>query len=119
MKFLVDMPLPPQLAVLLADAGHDAVHVGDIGMHRAADHEILARASSENRIVVTADLDFPRLLALADKATVSVILFRGGDFDDATAFGFMRRALLVISAVETSHFLMTVDRHRIRRRWLV
>jgi predicted nuclease of predicted toxin-antitoxin system len=118
LKFLVDMPLPPGLATHLRNSGHEAVHAGEIGMHRSLDAEILATATRDGRIVVTADLDFPRLSMLAEYATASVILFRGGDFDDATAFEFMRRALVQLDAMSSRRFIMTVDRHRIRRRWL-
>ena len=72
----------------------------------------------ENRVVVTADLDFPRLLSRLEHTTASVVLFRGGDFDDKTAFEFMRRALAVIDEKDRASFVMAVDRHRIRRHWL-
>ena len=59
------MPLSPELAVWLRERGHDALHVTELGLAHAADGEILERARSEQRVVVTADLDYPRLLALA------------------------------------------------------
>jgi predicted nuclease of predicted toxin-antitoxin system len=63
-KFLVDMPLPPALARWLAAQGHDAVHADAVGLGRSTDREILTRARQEARTMVTADLDYPRLLAL-------------------------------------------------------
>jgi predicted nuclease of predicted toxin-antitoxin system len=63
-KFLVDMPLPPSLAHWLASQGHDAVHASAVGLGRSTDTEILTRSAQEARIVVTGDLDYPRLLAL-------------------------------------------------------
>ena len=63
-KFLVDMPLPPALAHWLAAQGHDAVHASAMGLDRSTDREILTRSRQETRTVVTADLDYPRLLAL-------------------------------------------------------
>jgi predicted nuclease of predicted toxin-antitoxin system len=56
-KFLVDMPLSPALAVWLVDLGHDAVHATALGLHRATDSDIVARAKRESRTVITADLD--------------------------------------------------------------
>jgi predicted nuclease of predicted toxin-antitoxin system len=38
------------------------------------------RAVQEDRVIVTADLDYPRLLAVADAARPSVVLFRGGNW---------------------------------------
>src|SRR5205823_223324 len=112
------MPLPPAMAVLLRELGHDAVHAGEVGLHRAPDDEILTRAAQESRIVVTADLDFPRLLSTAERASTSVILFRGGDFDDTAAFSFMRRALKAMGQTGDRQFILSVDRVRIRRHWL-
>ncbi|MFL4983662.1 MAG: DUF5615 family PIN-like protein [Xanthobacteraceae bacterium] len=51
----MDMPLSPALAQWLIDAGHEAIHVSDIGMARASDTEIVARAKREGRTVITAD----------------------------------------------------------------
>ncbi|MBX9776022.1 MAG: DUF5615 family PIN-like protein [Xanthobacteraceae bacterium] len=71
MKFFVDMPLSPTLAKWLRDNGHDAVHASALGMERAADIEIMSRAKEEGRIIVSADLDYPRLLALAQAVAPS------------------------------------------------
>ena len=83
MKFLVDMPLSPALAVWLVERGHDAVHAADLGLARETDAAIMARAKLEGRTVITADLDYPRLLTLAHATEPSVILFREGDWSDA------------------------------------
>ena len=83
MKFLVDMPLSPALARWLGIRGHDAVHAAELGLGRAADTRILAQALQDGRTVVTADLDYPRLLALAGAVGPSLILFRGGDWSEA------------------------------------
>lgn len=77
------MPLSPAVAVWLADQGHDAVHATDLELHRATDSEIMARAKQEARTVVTADLDYPRLLAIARASEPSLILFRNGDWTEA------------------------------------
>jgi predicted nuclease of predicted toxin-antitoxin system len=62
-KFLVDMPLSPAIARWLATSGHDAVHAADLQLHSAPDDRIVERAAHEGRIIITADLDYPRLLA--------------------------------------------------------
>ncbi len=65
MRFLVDMPLSPELAVWFGQQGHDSVHALEEGLDRASDEVILERARSEDRVAVRADLDYSRLLALA------------------------------------------------------
>ena len=76
MKFLVDNSLSPKLATALREMGYDAVHVMDYDMAEAADESILERAESESRSVLTADMDFPLMLALGGKRKPSLIMFR-------------------------------------------
>jgi predicted nuclease of predicted toxin-antitoxin system len=55
-RFLIDNALSPEVARLLRDAGHDAVHVRDYGLHAAEDPLILERAGIEERVLVSADI---------------------------------------------------------------
>jgi predicted nuclease of predicted toxin-antitoxin system len=58
-KFLVDAQLPARLVVLLASAGHDAIHTSSLpNGNRSTDAEITAVADAEERVVVTKDGDF-------------------------------------------------------------
>ena len=50
MKFLIDMPLSPDLADSLQRQGHDAVHASAIGLDRAPDTEIMERAAAEGKL---------------------------------------------------------------------
>ena len=77
MKFIIDNAVSPRLAAALEAAGYDAVHVLAIGMESASDHEIIERAISESRVVITADADFSRILAIGSLARPSLILLRG------------------------------------------
>ena len=79
MKFLIDNALSPIIARGLLDAGHDAIHVRDIGMAAASDPEIFELAIKDNRILISADTDFGSLLAFRESAKPSFILFRQTD----------------------------------------
>jgi len=117
-KFLIDMPLSPELAVWLVQQGHDAIHASRVGLERSADPVILERARSEQRVVVTADLDYPRLLALAQAEGPGLILFRGGNYSEQEAVERLARALETIPHEELPTSLVVIEKERIRRRRL-
>jgi predicted nuclease of predicted toxin-antitoxin system len=87
-------------------------------MHRAPDSEIVARAKAEGRTVVTADLDFPRPLALARATEPSLILFRGGNWSDVDVVQRMSDVLAAVSAADIAQSILVVDRNSVRRRRL-
>jgi predicted nuclease of predicted toxin-antitoxin system len=74
-RFLVDESLSARVARLLADAGHDAVHVGDLDLLGAPDTDVMAAARASGRSVTAADTDFGELLAIGRHPGPSVILF--------------------------------------------
>ena len=116
MRFLIDMPLSPDLAAWLRRQGHDAVHVSDLNLFNAPDLDILALAKREGRILVTADLDYPRLLALAENTDPGMIVFRDGNWSEAEVIARMAAVLPGLSDLEPS--ILMVDRNRVRRRRL-
>ena len=118
MKFLVDMPLSTGLAQWLVTQRHDAAHAPTIGLDRAPDTEIIARARDEERIIVTADLDYPRLLALSAADRPAVVLFRGGEWSESQTVDRFRSVLAILSESELTTSLVVVEKARIRRRAL-
>lgn len=76
MRFLLDQNLPPRLAELLTAAGHDSTHVRTLDMSRSPDHEVLALASEQGRVLVSSDTDFGELLAASNAPQPSVLLLR-------------------------------------------
>jgi predicted nuclease of predicted toxin-antitoxin system len=117
-KFLVDTPLSPELAAWLRSQQHDARHAIEMGLERATDSDIMALADKEGRTIVTADLDYPRLLALGHRSGPSVILFRDGTWSDAEVVERLAELLRVLTAAEIERSIIVVERHRVRRRRL-
>ena len=76
MRLLLDANLSPQLLRRLSDAGYDATHVAEVDLLTATDPEIFDYAAAEGFAIVTADSDFPMLLALRHAQSPSVIHLR-------------------------------------------
>ncbi len=76
MRFLADMGVSTGVVEWLRNHGHDAKHLREEGLHRMPNGEIFTKAIHENRIIITFDLDFGEIVALAKGKRASVILFR-------------------------------------------
>ena len=65
MKFLVDECLSPSYVARLAERGHfDAIHPSYIGLVGVRDDTIVARALTDDRVIVTSNArDYRKLLA--------------------------------------------------------
>jgi predicted nuclease of predicted toxin-antitoxin system len=57
-------------------------------------------AERESRVVITADLDYPRMLAIAQAKGPGLILFRGSDFNERTTTERLQKALEVVTESE-------------------
>ncbi len=116
MKFLVDAPLPPSVAEFLKSKDHEASHVFERGWGRFSDKEILGAAGEEGAVVITADLDFPRLIAIHPDKQSGLILFRGTNWK----FNAICESLLNIFAtvpeqrLESSIVVVEPSRIRVR-----
>lgn len=76
MKFLLDMGLARSTTFFLRAEGYDAVHLRHQELQRLQDHEIIHKAKIEDRVILTHDLDFGRLVSLSRQNKPSVITFR-------------------------------------------
>src|SRR5438874_13275557 len=112
------MPVTPDAAPHLRAAGHDAVHAADLGLARSSDNELLTVARREERVIITADLDYPRLIALQQTDRPGVILIRGGAYSDREMLALLDRVLARASTLDPEHSIVVVDRTRICRRAL-
>ena len=118
MKFLIDNALPPRLADLLLEAGHNAVHVREYGISGAKDEEIVRRALAEDRIIVSADTDFGAILAAQEGNRPSFILFRDSDLMLADDYSNMLLPALPVLEPELMNGCVAVFRRgrlRVRR----
>jgi predicted nuclease of predicted toxin-antitoxin system len=68
-KLLLDANLSSEVARLLKEAGHDAIHVRDIGLLNAPDPEVLQATADGGQVLLTADAGFGALRALGSLAS--------------------------------------------------
>jgi predicted nuclease of predicted toxin-antitoxin system len=97
MRLLIDNPVSPQVKSALAAAGHDAVHVRDVGLAAADDRTILELARQEDRVLISQDTDFGALLAADAASKPSLILLR---LSDARPANHIQLLVTVLPVVE-------------------
>jgi predicted nuclease of predicted toxin-antitoxin system len=76
MKFLLDENISYRVASHLKAAGHDAVHVSEVGLTSANDAVVLGRAYDEDRVLVSNDHDFVQMLFATGDTRPSLVLVR-------------------------------------------
>lgn len=112
------MNLAPSLAAALQAEGHDCIHVVERGAGAASDLEIAALARAEGRWLITADLDFADLAALAHSASPSVIILRLRDARPAYMLERIRVALSKCAQALEDSAIVIVEAHKLRIRRL-
>ena len=117
MRFLADAGVSPDTVAFLTRLGHDAIHVRALEMHRAQDRELVDYARSEERVIVTFDLDFGDILALGVLDRPSVILLRLSDERPAEVNGRLATVVAEQAAALESGALILVEdvRYRVRK----
>ncbi len=93
MRFLADMGISPAILVELRAKGHDASHLRDEGLERLPDSAIIEKARSEERILLTCDLDFGYLMAVSGESLPTVILFRLSDMRPPNVLAHLHRTI--------------------------
>jgi predicted nuclease of predicted toxin-antitoxin system len=114
MRFLVDQPVSPLLTDWLRQAGHEAFHVRERGLSRASDAEIFSVATSEGAIIVTADLDFSRIVALSGRAEPGLILFRPGNLTDEQMLELLKTVIDRVPAEQLQRAIVVADKTTLR-----
>ena len=75
MRWLIDECVDAALAAQLRDAGHDVLCMSDIAP-RATDVEVMNRADSEGRLLLTEDKDFGDLVFRQARPVPGIVLLR-------------------------------------------
>jgi len=76
-RLKLDENIDARLAVVLRGAGHDALTVREQNLHGTDDIDLYQLCISENRALVTLDLDFSNILRYPPESTAGLIMLRG------------------------------------------
>ncbi|HEY9801704.1 MAG TPA: DUF5615 family PIN-like protein [Leptolyngbyaceae cyanobacterium] len=76
LRFIADVHISPLTIIALQQQGYDVLRTTDMLPANATDTDILALARVEGRVIVTQDLDFSMLVALARYDQPSLITLR-------------------------------------------
>ena len=116
MRFLADMGVSIRVVEWLRNNGHDAKHLREEGLHRMANGEIFTKAVHENRIIITFDLDFGEIVALAKGKKTSVVVFRLHNTRASHVIRRLSTALKdAVNALEKGAVVVIEEsRHRVR-----
>src|ERR1700752_3916099 len=110
------MCMDVRVTTWLNSQGHDATHLRDEGLQRLPNGEIFDKAIAESRVVVTFDLDFGEIVALAKGRKAGVILFSLRK--SRTSFVIQRLSDVISECVDalTRGAIVIVEetRHRVR-----
>lgn len=109
MRLLIDMNLTPRWVAALAAAGHEAIHWSALGSIHAPDSEICEHARREGFVLLTNDLDFPRILAYTSNKKPSVVLLRGEPLTPESRCGALVRAIAECSVELEAGAILTLD----------
>jgi predicted nuclease of predicted toxin-antitoxin system len=109
MRILVDMNLTPRWVEHLRSFGHDVVHWASIGKASTPDQEICDFSRLNDYVLLTNDLDFPRILAHTKDGKPSVVLLRGEPLIPETRGAALVQALADCESDLTRGAILTLD----------
>lgn len=108
MRFIIDAQLPPRLAALLCEAGHDAEHVTDIDLGAADDTAIWSYAKKNSAVIISKDQDFAERAKSAKKAAQVVWIRLGNTTTKALWFALEPMLLDIIEALQKGEKLIEI-----------
>jgi predicted nuclease of predicted toxin-antitoxin system len=118
MRFLCDMGVSRKVTAWLQSQGHECLHLGEEGFARLPNGEIFLKAIAEDRIILTFDLDFGEIVAMAGESITSVMVFRLQNTRAPHVIERLSVALTVASEPLLKGAIVTVEEARLRIREL-
>ena len=116
MKFKIDQNLAVECAEVLRAGGHDAMTVYDQSLGGAPDDKIADVCRAEQRIVVSADLDFSSIVDFPLASSPGSIVLRLRNQSKASQLAAIGRIIPLLASEQISERLWIVEETRVRIR---
>jgi predicted nuclease of predicted toxin-antitoxin system len=116
MRFKVDENMPVEVAALLRSHGHDAETVLDEDLGGQPDPVIAAVCQSENRVLLTLDLDFADIRTYPPAESTGKIVFRLRATDKPHVLNVLQRVIASLPQHSPNGQLWIVDDAAVRIR---
>lgn len=108
MRFLIDAQLPPALAEVFLQAGHEAAHVFGLNLLSGDDRQIAAYAAKAGMVIVTKDEDFVLMRRFA-RALPPVVWVRTGNSTNRALTAILKPLLpQIVAALESGETIVEV-----------
>lgn len=116
MKFKIDENLPAEFAAVLGEAGFEAATVAEERLSGTTDSALLELCRTEERVLVTLDLDFANVQSYPPETHSGIIVFRSKSQDKLTLIDLLKRIVPVLKGRSAAGQLWIVQPDRIRYR---
>ena len=115
MRFKLDENFGVRTQRLFQEAGHEVQTVREEGLQGASDNALYEACRSENRCLVSLDVDFADVLRFPPRATAGIVVLRPGrNASLALLESLVRQALGAIERMQVEGQLWVVETGRIR-----
>ena len=118
MKLLADVHISPVTVAFLNKLGYDTIRVNEALTAAAPDWQIVEYAFSNERAVLTQDLDFSALMALSGRRKPSVLTLRLVSSRVEHVNALLEKALPAVAQDVENGCLITIEDQGIRSRSL-
>ena len=116
MKFKTDENLPLDVTNMIKRLGHDCLSVRDQNLGGCSDVELIEICSSENRILVTLDLDFSDIRRYAPNNYAGIIVIRDAIQTIPRLIELTSRAIFLLQTEPIVGLLWIVEESQVRIR---
>ena len=111
-RLYLDQMLRYEVAQAMRDEGHDVLRATEVGQARADDHQILQKAISENRVLITLDEHFGDWVILPLSEHAGVIRLKINPTTSNNAIKLLLPFLRLHSSAQFKNYLVILSPKR-------